>query len=86
MPAMMPGARHFALIHVARGELADLEERRAGIEQPLDPIARKQFAARDVAFAVLFGAALGGLGNIGAQLFGKRAVVRGTGAELFARR
>ena len=34
-------AGHFALVHVAGGELADLEERRAGIEQPLDALARQ---------------------------------------------
>ena len=39
-------ARHFAFVHVAGGELADLEERRARIEQPLDAIAWQQFAAR----------------------------------------
>ena len=40
-----PGARHFALIHVARGELADLEEWRAWIEQSFDPIAGQKLAA-----------------------------------------
>ena len=51
-------AGHFALVHVAGGELADLEERRARIEQPLDAVAGQQLAARDVALAVLFGPAL----------------------------
>ena len=39
-------ARHFAVVHVAGGELADFEERRAGIEQPLDAVAGQQLAAR----------------------------------------
>ena len=34
------------MIEVAGGELADLEERRAGIEQPLDAVAGQQLAAR----------------------------------------
>ena len=51
-------ARHFAVVHVAGRELADLEERRAGIEQPLDAVAGQQLAARDVALAVFFGPAL----------------------------
>src|SRR5947209_7294264 len=78
-----PRARNLALVHVARGELADLEEWRAGIEQPLDAVAGQKLAARHVTFAVLFGAALCRVRNIGAQFFGKRAVVLRARAELF---
>ena len=39
-------AGHLAMVQVAGGELADLEERRAGIEQPLDAVAGEQLAAR----------------------------------------
>ena len=63
MPAIMPGAGHLVLVHVAGGELADLEEGRARIEQPLDPIARQQLAARDMALAMLLRPAFGGLGD-----------------------
>ena len=51
-------AGHLAVVHVAGGELADLEERRAGIEQPLDALAGQQFAALDMALAMLFRPAL----------------------------
>src|SRR5204862_7570226 len=79
-----PRARHLALVHVASGELADLEERRAGVEQALDAVARKQLAARNVALAVLFGPALRRLGDIRAQFLGKRAIVRDARAILVA--
>src|SRR5213075_2649014 len=70
------GAGNLTLVHVAGGELPDLEERRAGVEQPLDAVARQELAALDMALAVLFGAALRGFGDVGAQLLGKRAVMR----------
>ena len=79
-----PRAGHFAVVHVARGELADLEERRARIEQPLDAVARQQFAALDMALAVLLGPALRRLGDVGAQFLGERAIMRGAGAKLLA--
>src|SRR5262245_49069622 len=47
-------ARNFAIVHIAGGELTDLEEWRARIEQALNAIARKQLAARDVTFATFF--------------------------------
>ena len=80
-----PRAGHLAVVEVAGGELADLEERRAGIEQPLDAIAGQQLAARDMALAMLLGAALRRLGDILAQLLGQRAVVRRAGARFLAR-
>jgi hypothetical protein len=79
-----PRARHFAMIHVAGGELADFEERRAGIEQPLDSVAGKQLAARGMLVAGRLRSAERSLGDIGAQPFGERAIVRCIGAEGFA--
>ncbi len=70
------------MIQVERGELADLEERRARIEQALDAVARQQLAALDVALAVLFRPALGGLGDVRAQLFDQCAVMRTPCAKL----
>ena len=43
-----PGRRHLAAVHAVRRELAELQERRAGVEQPLQPLARQQLAARRV--------------------------------------
>ena len=73
------------MIQVAGGELADLKEGRAGIEQPLDAVAGKQLAARQMALARLLGAALGRLGDILAQLLRQRAVVRRARARFLAR-
>ena len=72
------------VVHVPRGQLPDFQEGRAGIEQPLDAVPRQELAALDVALAVLFWAALRRLGDVGAQLLGKRAIVLGAGAELVA--
>ena len=43
-----PGRRHLAAIHAVRRELAQLQERRPGVEQSLQPLARQQLAARGV--------------------------------------
>jgi hypothetical protein len=44
------GRRRFAVVHAVRGELANLEERCAGVEQLRHAVARQQLAARGVAF------------------------------------
>jgi hypothetical protein len=44
-------AVHVAAVHAPGGELADLEERRAGIEQAAHALARQQLAPRDVLVA-----------------------------------
>ena len=81
-----PGAGHFALVHVAGGELADLEERRAGIEQPLDAVARQQLAARDVALAALLACRPAPPSATSARSFSASArLCACAGAELFAR-
>ena len=51
MPVIMPAPGALAIVDVVGGELADLEERRAGIEQALDALARQQLAAAGVAGA-----------------------------------
>ena len=45
------GARHLVVVHAVRGELRQLQERRAGVEQPAHALARQQLAARQVALA-----------------------------------
>jgi hypothetical protein len=77
-------ARHLTLVHVARGELADLEERRTRIEQPLNPVAGQELAARDVPFAMFLGSAPCCSGNIVTQFAGERAVVLRSLSELSA--
>ena len=47
------GARHLAPVHVVGGQRGDLEERRAGVEQVVDPVAGQQLAPRDVPLAGL---------------------------------
>ncbi len=80
MPAIIPAPGASPSIHAVGGELADLEEGRAGIEQPLDPVARQQFAARDVALAMLFRSAQRRFCHACAKLVRKRAIVRGEAA------
>ena len=43
-----PRAGRLAVVEAEGGQLADLQERRADIEQPLDPLARQQLAALDM--------------------------------------
>ena len=60
--------RSFAVVHAPGRELADLEERRAGVEQAVDALARQQLAARGVALARLRVAAEGNLRRLHAQV------------------
>ena len=57
-PVIDPAAGTSSAIQPVRGELREFEERRARIDQRRDPIARQQFAAREVALARLRAAAL----------------------------
>ena len=77
-------AGHLAVVHVAGSELTDLEERRAGIQQALDAVARKQFAALDMARSMLLRPTFRRLRDVGPQLLRKRAIMRSSSAELFA--
>ena len=59
-----PGGMDRVVIHAVRGERRELEERRAGIEQLRDALARQQLAARLVALARLGRTALGDRGAL----------------------
>ena len=45
-PGDDPGRRRLAVVDLPGGERAELEERRAGIDEPVDPLARGQLPAR----------------------------------------
>ena len=47
-PGHDPRRRRLAVVHVPRGERVQLEERRARIDEPVDPLARRQLPARAV--------------------------------------
>ena len=78
-PGDDPGPRNVLAIDFGGGELADFEQRRAGIEQPLNPFARQQLAAAGVAGAAFLVAAQRGLGHPFAQFLRQRPVVRSAG-------
>jgi hypothetical protein len=65
-------AVRIALIHAVRGQRAQLQKRRAGIEQALHPIARQELAALEMLFARPLIAALGGFGGLLPQLGDQR--------------
>ena len=52
-----PGARRLVLVHAVGGELGELEEGRAAVQQQFDPLARQQLAAGDVALGGALAAA-----------------------------
>ena len=62
-------------IHAVRGKLADLQKRRAGVQQPFHPLAGKQFAARHMALAAAFRTAQRSFGNSAAQFIVQPAIV-----------
>ena len=51
------GRRHLALVHAVGGELVELEERRAGVEEGAHPVAGQELAARQVPLARALGPA-----------------------------
>ncbi len=55
-----PGAVNVPLVHAERGERADFEKRRTGIDKASDAFPGKQLAAADVPVARLGRTALGG--------------------------
>ncbi|MCY1371943.1 hypothetical protein D9M69_591130 [compost metagenome] len=67
-PGDHAGGRHVFAVHLVGGELADFEERRAGVEQTVDAFARQQLAARGMALLGLGAAALVDAGEQGAQV------------------
>ncbi|MNQ73676.1 hypothetical protein D3C85_884160 [compost metagenome] len=69
-------AGRFIAIHAVGGQLADLEEGRAGVQQALDPVARQQLAPRHMAVAAGVGAAARGLGHLLVKLIPQGAIVR----------
>ncbi len=69
-------AGRLAVVHAVGGELADLEERRARVEQAVDAVARQQLAARRMALARLGVAAERDLGRLGAQVVDLRCRTR----------
>ena len=76
-PGDQSRAVHVALVHAEGGERADLQERRARIEEPRHPLARHQLAAPEVAGARAGAAALGGRGAAGGEFVERGAPTRG---------
>ena len=67
------GGRRGIVVHAARGERAEFQERRAGVEQRGDPLARQQLAALDVLRPRLLAAALGDPGQLCLEIGHRRA-------------
>ncbi len=76
-----PGAVDVALVHAIGGERRELEERRAGIDQALDPFARQELAAFGVALARTLVAAERRGRLAGAQLVDQHRHCGGVGLE-----
>ena len=62
------------VVHAVGGQRRELEERAAGVEQPVDAVARQQLAAADVPLAGPLGSAERGGGQLRAQLVDQREV------------
>jgi hypothetical protein len=65
-------ARRLAVVGLPRGEGVQLEERRAGVDEPVDPLAREQLAAGAVPLDRALAAACGDLRRAVAQLGDER--------------
>ena len=63
-----PGGGRLTLVEVPRGERVQLEERRAGVDEAVDPLARRQLPARAVPLHCLLAAALRHPGSALAKL------------------
>src|SRR5271166_4201441 len=57
-----------AFVHTESGEAADFEKGRTGVDEPRDPLARRQLSARHMALTRLRGAALGRCAPPGLEL------------------
>ncbi|MNS72636.1 hypothetical protein D3C72_1060550 [compost metagenome] len=62
------GARRGVVVHLVRGQLRQLQERRARIEQLLHAVARQQLAAPQVLGAGFLAAAFGQFGDAGLEV------------------
>ncbi len=80
------GRRHVPAIHAVGGELADLQEGRARIEQRAHALARKQLAARGVLVPRRLVAASRDRGGLLLEVFDQAAHARGVGAEFLRAR
>ena len=76
------GGGDLVVVEAVRGELRQLEERRTGVDQSRDAIARQQLVAREVALARGLTAALSRLRDAGAQVLHQFAHRRGVGREV----
>ena len=81
-----PRRRRLAVVHAEGGELADLEERRARVEQAVDPLARQQLAARRMPLARLGVAAEGDRSGLGPQVVDLLLQEGGVAAEVLGAR
>ena len=63
---------HVPAVEAVGRKRRELEERRAGIDEQIDPLARKELAARDVTRPRLLAAALGRGGELLAQVGDQR--------------
>ncbi len=76
------GTRNVVLaVQPVGGKLADLEERRARIEQPFHPVTREQLAPIDMTLPTALGPAQRSGRHIGAQIFHQRTIMRGIGGK-----
>ena len=73
---------HVAAVEAVGRKRRELEKRRAGVDEEIDPLARKELAARDVTRARLLAAALGRGGELLAQVRDQRLHGRGILGEL----
>ena len=81
MPVMMPADGRVVAVHAVGGELRELEEGRARVEEGAHALARQQLAARGVLLLRLGAAAFGHARDLRAQVLGERAMVRGVRLE-----
>ena len=80
-PGDDPGAWHLVVVHAVGGELRQLQERRARIEQAPHPLARQQLAARQMTLARPLVAALLDPLDDRMQIVDQRAHRHGVGLE-----
>ena len=82
MPVTIPADGACAVVDLPRGERAELEEGGARVDEPVDPLAREQLAARAVPLDRLLAAAARDLRRALAQLVDERLHPRAPPLEL----